>query len=432
MLTSTSRRDGLRIHTAVLLAAGMLMAAPAPPLAGQQEVVDTRLVIMNVRTTETGRQLNEQQVAMLEQARGSVCGLLAAAAGAIPQDMPGTETGGPLHTAMGDLCRPPPGEGISGEPTIETTDYTIYIQENRMSVHTEDFPVMVWRVIPGSGAQMYFYDPETGRIQNFGGEVPGNVLEELNLQDPEGRLNLQDADRATNVAIDYIPRGPSLLGAGGERLGYPVHRYELGHQMVPEWARNNAPFGTMRVYSDGGAWIAHDTPYNEVVGRFFENFATHVDSGTGGMLAGLTASMAQLGRLGVPMETVDTTSVRLTLTGAGSGFETETGVETFPDELILEQTIARTVVTDIRFGTYEIEDLEEIFGPEQDETLTQGAGGNDENPDDRPPPCDCTCEGFREFQDLDENDPNAMAKVMCAQQCVSRWISCGGPGCSGS
>ncbi len=52
-----------------------------------------------------------------------------------------------------------------------------------------------------------------------------------------------------------------------------------------------------------------------------------------------------------------------------------------------------------------------------------------------PPPCDCSCAGFKAFQELsksaDRNDPKAeapmMAAVQCARQCMMRWVACAQP-----
>jgi hypothetical protein len=430
MLNSISLRGWIRMHAAALLAAGMVMTAAAPPLAAQQEVVDTRLVIMNVRQTEEVLRVIEEHLAAFEPVAldrptceylvDDTWDAMVGAVGLDPTrllfDFIDSLVGG-ITSLEWRFCGRLYDFDIPGPVT---SDYTIFIRENRMAVHAAGLPTMVWRVIPGSHSEMYFYDPETGEIQSFGG---GNF--ENHFGGPLEIINLQDGDREFDerAPFDFYASGPTLLGPDGERLGYPVHRYEFGHQttvrlpMIDGQPMMMTMFATPMTETYGEVWIARDTPYNTVVGGFFRNFAAHVDPGSDGMLGGLTGQMARLADLGVPMVTVDTATVTVSIP------------DTY-ESVIIEKSVTRSVVTDIRFGHYNVEELEGIFGPEpsslegtpDSHAGPEGGAGGDS--------CDCSCDAFREFQDLDENDPGAMAKAMCAQQCVSRWISCAGPGCS--
>jgi hypothetical protein len=388
----------------------MVMTAAAPPLAAQQEVVDTRLVIMNVRETEEDVPLNEEEtVRLLEAARGGACALLRA----IPPEI-----------AMQVV---PPGLGLACTdefrinrvvPRKEITDYTIFIRENRMAVRAAGLPTMVWQVIPGSHAEMYFYDPETGRIETLAQDWEGNPLEIINLQAVDRRDGELNPAQYGFEALN--------LGPDGERLGYPVHRHLFRDGIISrELASLGLPSGLL-VLSVGHILIAPDTPYNGVVGRFFENFAAHVDSGSEGMLGGMTRTMALIGSAGVPMVMADTTTVSLPILATdaidGGGDDL---VEPPLQRFVVQRTSTRSEVTDIRFGHYGVEELEGIFGP--DPTSMEG---NPDSPtpsssgvgDDERPPCDCSCEAMDALEDLDENDPGALEQAMCAQTCMPRWL----------
>jgi hypothetical protein len=417
MLNSISLRGWIRMHAAALLAAGMVMTAAAPPLAAQQEVVDTRLVIMNVRETEEDLTLNEEEtVRLLEAARSGACNLLRAFGDAAPETSMSV-----VPLSLAESCYPE--RRITRlAPRREVTDYTIFIRENRMAVHAAGLPTMVWRVIPGSHAEMYFYDPETGEIQSFGGRDFEN-----HFGGPLEIINLQAADR---MDAEHNPAQYQFIssyeGPDGERLGYPVHRHLFVDGVTAGGlASLGIPSGAL-ILSVGHILIAPDTPYNGVVGRFFENFAAHVDSGSGGMLGGMTRAMALIGSAGVPMVMADTTTVTLPIL-ATAAIDEGTGDLVGPplQPIVVQRTSTRSEVTDIRFGHYGVEELEGIFGPEppslegtpDSPTPSRSGEGGEERP-----PCDCSCQAMHELEDLDESDPGALHKAMCAQQCMPQWL----------
>lgn len=386
---------GLTLHAAVYVAA---------PLAAQETAAAGRGVVIQASVTEETippeltREQGAAALGAMSATLEAVCSLMDIAGGAMPMEV-AAEFEGPL-LSLGDACRgdvvPPP---TTPEPVH--SDYTIYIRDDLMTVEAAGYPKMVWQAAEGRQSKMWFEDPETGRIVPFG--LPGGITP------------LRSVEESTPAADADVDASTSPTGRTDELLGYPVREYHTERAIRPGFAAQlTAMMADVSIQSRGSAWIAPETPYNEVVATFFANFATGTESQSGGVLTGLTSSMADGARLGVPLKSVDTTSVVLSAIIDSD----------VPSTVELEKTVDTTVITDIRW-----EDIpdEKFWGdnPPPDGTDPRAPAATP-SPSPGDEPCDCSCEAMRELEDLDDDDPGALAKAMCAQECVTQWMHCGG------
>jgi len=279
------------------------------------------------------------------------------------------------------------GEG--GGPKTETMDYVVYIRPEEFRLEAQGF-TMLWRA-----GEMWYTDPRTGALTAI----------DLNVANSAA----QDRIHHDGMIVTPMP-GAQTKGVSGHLTRGYDYSYTIGVGAESQAA------ATVEV--TGEAWIASRLPEREQIATFYQNFASAFGDQQS-MMGGQTAGMARLAEIGVPLETTDTASVYM-MTIDENG-------EPFP--LRVRKTVSTTTVTNI--STVPLSELQEEVEAEpppvdleEPPAETQVPGGQ---PPDEPEPCDCSCTAFEELQDLDEDDPDAMAKAMCAQKCMAKWVGCATP-----
>lgn len=287
-------------------------------------------------------------------------------------------------------------------PEVRYTDATIYIRPDLFRMEADEGTV-IWRpATPGQDAAMWVTDPSSGQL------IPLN----LNIANSVAGSVAPGAD-AGDYEIQKV-KGK----ASKEMLGHTVHFYRYSYTMdidpfgmgggtLGETLASSGTGPPARTETSGTAWIAPDMPEAGDIAAFYSNFASSL--GGQGMLGGLTSGMAKMAELGVPLETTDTTTTYIKVLT-----ETEAG-EPATAELLVSRSTSKSEVTDISIQPLDDGDFFGEEGTPPPATPDPGA------------PCDCGCDAMKELQDLDEDDPNAMAKAMCAQQCMSKWMACMSP-----
>ena len=303
-------------------------------------------------------------------------------------------------------------------PDQESSTATIYITPDAF-VTSSGGQMIVWmpapRGAPGS-ARMWYGSP--------------GALSTVNLN----QINAFVGDQAQHSGIDPRPLpGETRTIAGHSARGYSYdHAMSLGTGGLFGDAGGGAAGGVGPVAAqnvvEGETWIATGLPEAEQVRAFFRKFA---DSFDGGMMGGQIGVMADLADLGVPLETSETLRTYLLSQIPGSD-----------ERQLIRESVSTSRVTDISMVTLT---EEELFGPgglpidlaaaEADPAATPvpgapgapGSGSGNADVGQLQEPCDCSCDAFEELEELDEDDPDAMAKAMCAQQCMARWIGCAQP-----
>lgn len=294
-------------------------------------------------------------------------------------------------------------------PEVESADVTIYIRPDLSRIEADE-ATMIWRPATASqGAGMWITDPSSGRL----------MAVDLNLMNSV----------AGQVAPGAEPRDYTIERVAGrapeERLGHTVYLYRFSYTMPVDPSGIGAAMAGAgpgmglnagRIEASGTAWIAPDMPEGDDIAAFYTNFASSF--GGQGMMGGLSSGMARMAELGVALETNDTTKAFIK-----RPVELESGAPGTIDVLVLQGT-THSVVTDVSRRPLDDEDF---FGAEG-----EPPAGDPRSPAASPAPgvpptpenCDCSCGAMKELEDLDEDDPDAMAKAMCAQQCVGQWMQC--------
>lgn len=285
-------------------------------------------------------------------------------------------------------------------PDHEESSSTIYIRPDLFKMVSEG-QTMYWVPGgPGVSPSMWFEDPSSGQLKG----VP------LDLVDPV----FGDAAQHTGLEITPMPGSPSRIIAGHQAFGYS-YGYVMNLGMIPGMpigpaGGENSPAGAQNVV-EGVAWIAPDVPEGDRIAAFFANFAASF--GQGGMMGGQTSVLADLTENGIPLETEETLRTYLLSQVPGS-----------EERKLMMESVSKTTVTVISVTTMTEDELFDGGPSPLDLEPAQDGGLADGNARRSQVECDCSCDAMRELEDLDEDDPDAMAKAMCAQRCVMQWMQC--------
>lgn len=395
----------------------------------------TPTVILQIEQETTSRNVQAQETAEWAAANGIDTGMLSMIFGQMTD-----AAGMGLAAAPGELTAMLPADlmtklQLGGQfaafkigselrdartPDRESSTGTIYITPDAFVMNSGG-QMIVWMPAPrgGGSARMWYGSPGAG-------------LTPVDLN----YINAFVGDQARHSGIDPRPLpGETRTIAGHSARGYSYdYAMSLG---MDGWAGMGAATGgaaggagavSAQNVVEGETWIARGLPEAEQVSAFFRKFA---DSFDGGMMGGQIGVMADLADLGVPLETSETLRTYLLSQVPGSD-----------ERQLVMESVSTSRVTDISMTTLT---EEELYGPgglpldvaanEQGAgpaAATPGAPGAPGAPGSGravsiEQPCDCSCTAFEELQDLDEDDPEAMRKAMCAQQCMARWIACATP-----
>ncbi len=282
-------------------------------------------------------------------------------------------------------------------PDQESSSSTIYITPDQFVMR--------------SGGQMIVWMPASqgapGSARMWYGSPGSLTAVDLN------HINAFVGDQAEHSGIEPRPLpGGSRTIAGHSTRGYR-YDYTMNLNMFvtsPGGAPGVDGPASAQNEVAGEAWVATGIPEAEQVSAFFRKFA---DSFDGGMMGGQIGVMADLADLGVPLETSDTLRTYLLSQVPGSN-----------ERQLIMESISTSRVTDISMAMFT---EEELFGPGGLSITATQAGSSSTQGGVVRKPCDCSCTAFEELQELDDDDPDAMARAMCAQQCMQQWIGCAKP-----
>jgi OmpA-OmpF porin, OOP family len=280
-------------------------------------------------------------------------------------------------------------------PERESADYTVYIQSDRFRLEADGF-TMHW--LPGDATTppgMWFSDPATGQLSP---------------------VSLGEVDEALGDVVQHS--GTQIRPSPGEPtreiLGHTARAYTYRQTMdvrIPGFgamaaAAAGGPDVAAVIVVEGTAWIAPDVPEADVVAAFYRNFAGGFGSPQS-MLGGQTAGMAALAELGVPLETTEDIATYLIV-----ALPPDAAGEADPE-------LPRRTQIQVLQGRSTSKVTGLSTGPLDDDLFPTGPPP--------PPECDCSCDAFKALQEMDRNDPNAIARATCARQCMSRWVRCAMP-----
>lgn len=397
--TSAHRPFLIRSIAVGLVAVLSLPCATAAQDAGADEKEkEEQVVVVKVHTVSTTTTAGNQAAGMAGMAgAGSkkdfavledVLGILMAEFGGDPL------VGALGASASGSLADLKVALDEGGAPEAETMDYTIYIRPEEFRLKAQGF-TMVWR-----SGEMRYTDPRTGKLEPID-------LNWVNSNVAEGRVE------HSGMEVTPMP-GAQTKGVSGHLTRGYDYNYKMDVPSPVAMGLGSMGDGAAEVEVIGQAWIARSLPEAEQIATFYRNFASAFGDQQS-MMGGQTAGMARLAEIGVPLETTETSSVYMMMPQENGDLA----------PLRVLQTVSTTTVTDI--STVPLSEVEEEAPPpdlEEPPAATPVPGGQ---PPDEPEPCDCSCDAFVALQDFDEDDPDAMAKAMCAQQCMAKWVGCAKP-----
>lgn len=385
------------LFTVIAFGLAAVLSFPSYAAAQNAETEEEQVVVVNVHTESTTTSAGNQAV--------GIAGMSGAGSKrdfAVLEDLLGmlmAEFGGdPLIGALGASASGSLGDlkvalDEGGAPTTETMDYVIHIRPDEFRLKAQGF-TMVWR-----SGKMSYTDPRTGSLTPID-------LNMVNSNVAEGRID--------HSGMEVTPMaGAQTKGVSGHLTRGYDYNYQMDMPLPGGMGLGSMGDGAAQVEVIGEAWIARGLPEAEQIATFYRNFASAFGD-QNSMMGGQTAGMAKLAEIGVPLKTTETSSVYVMMPQENGDLA----------PLRVLQTVATTTVTDI--STVPLSEVEEEAPPpdlEEPPAQTQVPGGQPPEPE----PCDCSCDAFLALQDLDENDPEAMGKAMCARQCMAKWVGCAKP-----
>lgn len=430
MIRSRTRRLIAR-RAASLAVAGILLVACG---AAAQDDGTTYGVVVQVEQTSTTRHVMAQEGAeaaadagvdtqMLSMLFGQMADMVGMGAAALPGEFSAMIPPGFMNKLQigGQFAAYKIGSELNDARTPESTSsgYTIYIEPDLFMLQSAGFN-MIWQPArAGRDATMWYTDPSTGQLT----PLPKTLTE----------VDAAVGDQAQHSGADLTPLAGSTPR---ELLGYTAYGYRYSYTMDLDMggfgvgASNQGMPGSVQNVVEGEAWIAPDVPDADKITAFYRNFAASFGN-QGGMMGGQTGVMASLTELGVPLETSET--IRTYLISSLPGHDAER-------TLVVEGT-STSVVTDIQ--SRKIED-EELFGPgglppvlaggsaaagaSSGADPQLGAPASTQDPDSKAfqveKPCDCSCDAFEALKTMDDDDPDALGKAVCARKCMAKWVGC--------
>lgn len=415
------------LRAATLALAGLLSLACG---AAAQDDGDTQGVVVQVMQESTTRHVQAQEVAdqaaaagidtnMLSMLFGQLTDMAGVAAAEMPGEFAAMLPPGIMNKLQigGQFAAYKLGNELQEMRTPESASsaYVIFIRPDLFMMQSPGAR-MVW--LPEGS--MYYTDPATGQLRSAG-----------------AGLRAADAmvDQAEHSGADPtpLPGNPSRTILGYKAYGYHYsYTMDLGMGGFGPGAATSGMSASVQNVVEGEAWIAPDMPEADQVAAFYRNFAASF-GGSNGMMGGQTGVMASLASLGVPLETSETIKTYMLSTLPGHD-----------DRVLVVEGTSKSTVTAIT--SREIED-EELFGPaglppvlaggeaaagaSPGADLSPGASASSQDPDSKAfhveKSCDCSCDAFEALKTMEDDDPDALGKAMCARQCMAKWLGCAKP-----
>jgi hypothetical protein len=304
--------------------------------------------------------------------------------------------GSPVAKAFDDLDQ-------DGRRSVQNA--TLYFTDLRMRMDAGDSTMIIRLAADGSGLDMVFL--ERGKLLMV---VPldqirrgGPGLDPGLLGGGASELNLHTSCPPGTTCPQA---GISVRRLGGTRelLGHSTQHYLLQvYASTPERAAG-ATLPVLNMSRNLHAWVATDGLAAGVIQAFYRNQAAAFGrvEGNPRLVTALTAISAVVADLGFPLLSSQADTILVT---------SSTDIGLVP---IILQASTDSILS---FSTEPL-----------DPGLFEVAGV--------PPPggaatCDCSCAGYAEFQALTKRkqdelrrDPEAMRKVMCGRECLTKWIRC--------
>lgn len=300
------------------------------------------------------------------------------------------------------------GLGDASKPTTTSLDYEIYVRGDTMALVMDGQVMMVWEAPEGKPARVISPGPGTKPLN-----VPLPLLDSVTGVG----ATAESGEWAATLMFNGYSKPSRVGGATKQILGTTTQLYRYGYSILPA-ATNVAG---IRTDVAGGAWVTGNSEYRDQIAAFYRAFA---DGAAGGqrqprMMSGLTTVMADITALGVPLATADTarTYLAFVLPDAGE-----------PVKSMMAVSVSTSEIKSIRreppgFNiTFVDDDPQQPGSPPGAQTRPPARQG-----------CDCSCDAWKAFKALEKKskeeiraDPTIMAKAMCASQCATKWVSCGG------
>jgi hypothetical protein len=259
-------------------------------------------------------------------------------------------------------------------PNPSSRDLLILIKDDRMRVDMgtssllarldEDGAVLEWGVL----------DPGSGRVVDS--ELFDVAVKERSSAPYDGI-----AGGADNVEVKN--QGPTKTDEIKQIADHTARRYDFS-QMVRVFplGTSGGSYPMVVMKRSGQVWIAED-------GRYVNDPAASAVSHQ--FIQGMPSELVRLTAQGLVLGADDESTIS---TGMVDAEGSASGIALDASSPFRVTSISREVVDETLFA-----------GFEQDKQA-----------------CDCSCSAFEALKKLDENDPNAMGKAMCAQKCTMKWV----------
>jgi len=264
---------------------------------------------------------------------------------------------------------------LPAETTAET--YTVYLKKDRMRLQTGTSAMLAALAPDGSAAEWAVLDPSTGRV--VGTDVLAAGLN-VNRWNPSGEVEVED-----------VTVGPAAGGTTRQIVGQLAQPYHFAYTVTqfPMGRGEGAPKVVTKV--DGHAWLAESGDYagDSRLRAFFRNFAQTIGDQAPG---GSPSELARLHDYGLMLADSITAHAFLELKADERHGLTLPVIESTSTSVVT--SISRQPLDDTMFAGFERAEQE----------------------------CDCSCGAFEELKKLEEDDPNALGKAMCATECTMKWV----------
>jgi len=260
-------------------------------------------------------------------------------------------------------------------PNPSSRDLLILIKDDRMRVDMGTSSLLARLDENGAVLEWGVLDPGSGRVVDS--ELFDVAVRERSSAPYDGI-----AGGADNVEVKN--QGPTETDEIKQIAGHTARRYDFSQTVrVYPVGTSGGSYPVVVMERSSQVWIAED-------GRYLNDPDASAVSHQ--FIQGMPSELVRLTARGLVLGADDeSTILTVMVNDMGHG---EGGIALDASSSFRVTSISREVVDDTLFA-----------GFEQDKQA-----------------CDCSCSAFEALKKLDENDPNAMGKAMCANECTMKWV----------